>query len=167
MRPGHALAALVLLSGGAGAEHRNRGIPLPYPELLHPQPPLRLPEGFVIVQNLPATPSDSARINHPDEVGARIARCWSPPGSQAGKNISVTVRMSFRADGSVLGEPMITYASAPKGSAARADIVKSVRDAIAACAPLPFTAALGSAIAGRLFAIRFVSQPQKQKETPA
>ena len=168
MRPGLALAALVLLSGSAGAERRHSGIALPFPELLHPQQKPMFPEGFVFVQNLPATPvSDEPRINRPDEVGGRIARCWMAPGSQAGKNVSVTVRMSFRADGSVLGEPLITYVSAPAGSAAREDIIKSVRQAIAACAPLPFTAALGSAIAGRLFAIRFVSQPQKQKETPA
>ena len=77
------------------------------------------------------------------------------------------MRMSFRVDGSLIGPPMFSYVNAPPGSAMREDVTASILQAISNCTPLPFTAALGSAIAGRLFTIRFVSNPKPdRKETP-
>ena len=109
----------------------------------------------------------SALINRQDEIAAQFNSCWLVPGSQSGKSIMATARMSFRADGALLGQPLITYVNAPAGSAMRADIAASVKAALAACTPLPFTAALGSAIAGRMIVIRFISNPANpHKETP-
>ena len=114
-----------------------------------------------------AAPGNTVLISRQDEIAAQIARCWLAPGSQRGKRIIATARMSFRADGALLGQPLITYINAPPGSAMRADIAASVNAAVAACTPLPFTAALGSAIAGRMIVIRFIANPATPpKETP-
>ena len=112
-------------------------------------------------------PVEPALINRQDEIAVRLAKCWLVPGSQSSKRIMATARMSFRADGALLGQPLITYVNAPAGSAMRADIAASVKAALSACTPLPFTAALGSAIAGRMIVIRFISNPATTlKETP-
>ena len=114
-----------------------------------------------------SAPVKSALINRQDEIAAQLAKCWLVPGSQSGKKVSASVRVSFRADGALLGPPLITYINAPAGSAMRADIAASVKKALAFCTPLPFTAAFGSAIAGRMIILRFISNPEiSPKETP-
>ena len=170
---GRGFAAAVLVIGlalpQAGlAQHRHRGIPLPYPELLHPAPWPSLPEGFALRQDLPAAPLPAGqRLNLPREISRKIAENWLPPGSQEGRTMVATVRLSFRVDGSVIGEPMFTYVNAASGSAARADIEASLRDAIRRSNPLPFTAGLGNAIAGRVITIRFGAGRGKPHEIPA
>ena len=69
------------------------------------------------------------------------------------------MRLSFSRTGAVIGEPRITYISAPAHAGLREKITISVLAAIRACTPLPFTPALGEAIAGRMFAIRLNSLP--------
>ena len=151
-----------------GAVARQHGIPLPFPEILHPDDDPSLPEGFQLTQILPpAAKSPKGLINLPREVAQKIADCWTTPGSLVGKKVEATIKISFRADGTPLGPPVFTYVSAQLGSAARVDIIHSVEEAVRACSPVPFTAALGSAIAGRLFLIRFVANPDAHpRETP-
>lgn len=163
------LAALAAagMTAAPGQARQRHGVPLPFPEILHPDQQPMLPEGFSLTQPLPAADAGSGPINLPRAIPARLARCWSAPGSQAGKALAATVRMSFRVDGSLIGPVMFSYVNAPPGSVMREDVTSSIRDAINGCTPLPFTAGLGSAIAGRLFTIRFVSNPKPdRKETP-
>ena len=69
------------------------------------------------------------------------------------------MRLSFSRSGTVIGEPRVTYIRAPAQAGLREKIVSSVLAAVKACTPLPFTPALGAAIAGRMFAIRLNSLP--------
>ena len=109
----------------------------------------------------------SRLIDRPGDIAGQVAKCWLVPGSQRGRKVEASVRVSFRADGALLGPPLITYINAPAGSAMRADIATSIKKALAFCTPLPFTAALGSAIAGRMIVLRFISNPEiSPKETP-
>ena len=157
-------SVLVICLAGHAIAHPYPAIPLPNADRWRPNP--SLPEDFVLAEAAPTErPSSTDLINLPGDVPRKIVQCWSPPGSQAGRAMQATIKISFRADGTPLGPPVFTYVNAAAGSAARADIVKTVEDAVKACSPLPFTAALGRAIAGRLFLIRFVSNPKPQ-ETP-
>ncbi len=70
--------------------------------------------------------------------------------------------MSFRRDGTVFGQPRITYMKASGGPDGEASLANSMRAAIAACAPLRFTPSLGAAIAGRTFLIRFIA-PRRER----
>jgi hypothetical protein len=80
--------------------------------------------------------------------------------------IEVTVRLSFSRIGAVIGEPHVTYIRGPTKTELRIEIANSILAAIKACTPLPFTRALGEAIAGRMFAIRFNSLPLTGRRFP-
>jgi hypothetical protein len=102
-------------------------------------------------------------LNLPGEIGGRIAQCWKAPRTETAQIVEVTVRLSFTRAGAVIGEPRVVYVRAPAEPGVRERIVDSVLAAVKACTPLPFTPALGAAIAGRMLAIRFRSLPGAPK----
>ena len=88
------------------------------------------------------------------DIGWAIEACWQPPHT----GDEVTVRVSFRRDGSVFGKPFITYRrTSAHASDAGAQLVASIKEAIDRCAPLPFTRQLGAWVAGQVFLIRFMA----------
>jgi len=114
---------------------------------------------FTFSGSVVAIAKDEAPINLPAEIGERISQCWHVPRTDPQQIIEVTVRLSFSRTGAVIGEPRISYVRAPVQAALKEHIAKSILAAIKACTPLPFTPALGAAIAGRVLAIRFNSLP--------
>jgi len=70
--------------------------------------------------------------------------------------MQMSVRLSFKRSGQMIGAPRVTYASHD----APADVRDVYRDAVDAalkrCAPLHFSDGMGGAVAGRPIAIRFV-----------
>src|SRR5580658_9121160 len=86
-------------------------------------------------------------------IATGIAACWRPPHNDD----QVTVRISFTRDGAVIGEPRIVFVQSSGGRADDAALANSMMAAIRDCTPLHFSARLGSAIAGVVLAIRFVS----------
>jgi hypothetical protein len=112
-------------------------------------------QGASPISRLPA-PERLERLERLDQIGPWISRCWRPPFEEPiGRFNEVTVRFSFRRDGTVLGQPTITFASR--------ELPESVREAyrmvavqmLARCSPVPLSDKLGSAIAGRPFTMRF------------
>lgn len=92
------------------------------------------------------------------DVGQALGACWRPPDDLSWS--IVTLRLSFRRDGAVNGEPRIPYTQA--GSAQqKSDLAHSLLGALKRCTPLPFSPSLGSAIAGEIFAISFIHQDRK------
>jgi hypothetical protein len=100
-----------------------------------------------------ARAEERPRIDTLQAIGPAILRCWRPP-ADAGA-FDVTVRLSFRRDGAVLGQPRIVFTRFAAGPAEQRLILRAVIDTLAACTPLPFTDALGGAVAGRPFTLRF------------
>ena len=98
-------------------------------------------------------------VNLPGEIAARIAQCWTPPRMDPGQILEVTVRLAFSRTGAVIGEPRVAYIRAPAQAGLHEKTAASVLAAIRACTPLPFTASLGAAIAGRILAIHIRSLP--------
>jgi hypothetical protein len=96
-------------------------------------------------------PAPIARVHG---IATKIASCWRPPH----EDDQVTVRISFTRDGAVIGEPRIAFVRSSGGPAGDAALVDSMMTAIRDCTPLPFSARLGSAIAGRVLAIRFIGR---------
>jgi hypothetical protein len=97
-----------------------------------------------------------AQLNTMKDMGTALQACWIPPPiEQARPGMQITVMMSFKRDGALLGQPRITFES----SGATDDERLAYRLAVAAmlkrCTPLPFTEALGNAVAGRPFTMRF------------
>ena len=98
-------------------------------------------------------------VNTLREVMAALRACWVPPPlDQSRAGMQITVQMSFRRDGELLGQPRITFESPGASDDQRLAYRIAVAKMLKRCAPLPFTDALGNALAGRPFTIRFTDQ---------
>ena len=113
-----------------------------------------------------AAQAPQGQINTLNELGAALRACWIPPSldrSRAG--MQVTVQMSFRRNGELFGKPKITFESSGASDDDRLAYRIAVADMLKRCASLPFTDALGNAVAGRPFTMRLVDDRKlKQAE---
>ena len=105
-------------------------------------------------------------INTLDEVSAALRACWVPPPlDQSRPGMQITVKMSFRRNGELFGQPRITFESAGASDDERLAYRIAVAKMLKRCAPLPFTDALGNAIAGRPLTMRLIDNRKlKQAE---
>jgi len=100
--------------------------------------------------------ADPAQVDNIREVFAKLRTCWKPPpASQANPDIDITVIVSFKRDGTILGHPKITYESEQATDNDRLMYRIAVMEALQRCAPMPFTDAMAGAVAGRPFAVQF------------
>lgn len=136
----------------AGAAIAGAGLPLTRPETLLSM--VQAPEGGIA-----AGPADTLQELYP-----RLAACWEVPQGLAGfPRTEITARFALRRDGSVIGEPRITFSMQNADQRGRDILTRSTLDAIRRCTPVAITPALGAAIAGRPIALRFIYQgPQGQ-----
>jgi hypothetical protein len=135
--------------------------PTPRPDTV----PYPYPQGFVL--DVPTATSDggapppapAGKLNRYREVADALGRCWRPPPTFAGQRwTTVTLRVSFKRDGTINGLPRIPYADPGLTADARSDLNRSLIAALQRCTPLNVTPGLGSAIAGQIFALRFIEQ---------
>jgi hypothetical protein len=98
-----------------------------------------------------AAPANTLR-----ELFPLLTRCWrAPPGSEGS---TITVGITLKRDGTVFGQPTITYSKLAGNADTQKRFVASALAALAACTPVAITDGLGGAIAGRRIFIRFESQ---------
>ncbi|MBN8941858.1 MAG: hypothetical protein J0H01_20290 [Rhizobiales bacterium] len=101
----------------------------------------------------PSAPADSRpKINTLREIGPSLRACFSTP--QVTRSYTVTIRMSFNRWGGVIGRPAVTYQAFEAGGD-REQVAAAIVEALRRCTPLPFTDALGNAVAGRVFTFVF------------
>ena len=96
----------------------------------------------------------------------RLHSCFKPPPLSQANPIDITVIVSFNRQGAILGRPRITYETAEANENDRLQYRIAVMQALERCTPLPFTDALGGAVAGRPMAIPFRTrkrQPNTQE----
>jgi len=100
--------------------------------------------------------AEPARVDTIKDVVARLRTCWKPPpASLANPGIDITVIVSFKRDGNILGHPKITYESEQATDNDRLNYRIAVMEALQRCTPMPFTEGMAGAVAGRPFAIQF------------
>jgi hypothetical protein len=164
MRPqrtnGARLAALILTLGIAAPAWSQDEGPFGDPDQRQEQlePPLGLPQSFNAIIRPGTGEAAPTRIETLRDVGRAMQACWKPAGTpHSGQE--VTIRMSFKRNGQVLGQPRITHYRAGRQGETRDAFTQAVRDALVRCSPMPFSPSLGAAIAGRPFAFRFVDAP--------
>src|SRR3954464_61358 len=92
-------------------------------------------------------------INTLQEIGPALTACWKPPS--AVQNYEVTIRLSFKRSGEVLGKPMITFSQFSGDTADQKRILASILAGLAECTPLNLSPGLGGAVAGRIFTLRY------------
>jgi hypothetical protein len=106
----------------------------------------------------------AAPVDNLKELFTRLGSCWRPPlAARADPGIDITVLVSFNRDGDILGKPRITFESEQATDSDRLMYRVAVMEALQRCTPIPFTAGMAGAIAGRPVTIRFHNrQPSPQ-----
>jgi hypothetical protein len=69
--------------------------------------------------------------------------------------MTISVRLSFKQNGEILGVPLITYTSLGISEDERQAYRAAVDETLARCTPLPFSHAFGSVIGGRPIYLQF------------
>ncbi|AMJ60054.1 hypothetical protein [Bosea sp. PAMC 26642] len=90
------------------------------------------------------------------DIAPALRRCWQPPeidGPNAGA--MATVRFSLRRDGTLFGQPRVTWEATRTEPDLRQRFTDSVVAAVRGCTPMRLSPQLGASIAGRPFTIRF------------
>jgi hypothetical protein len=97
------------------------------------------------------------------DVVVKLHSCFKPPPLSQANPIDITVIVSFNRQGAILGQPRITYETEQASDNDRLQYRIAVMEALQRCTPLPFTEALGGAVAGRPFAIPFRTRKREPK----
>lgn len=102
-------------------------------------------------------PAERPQLRTIGDVFAALRSCWVPPSQDAARpGTQVAVRLSFKRNGELFGQPRVTYVSAGTPRQVRESYWDAITATLKRCTPLQLTKGLGGALAGRPFAIRFV-----------
>jgi hypothetical protein len=142
---------------GVGGPFRGDDLPGSGERRLRPPPRTGSGEIGVIGLVEPATEAfEGAALERLADIAPALRRCWTPPaidGPDTG--VMATVRFSLRRDGSLFGQPRVTWETKRSDPDLRRRFTASVVAAIRACTPMRLSQPLGAAIAGRPLSIRF------------
>lgn len=95
-------------------------------------------------------------VDRISEIGPAFRRCWNPPAMTGSSDGAMaTVRFSLRRNGTIFGQPRVTWETRRTDPDLRERFTASVIDAIRNCAPVRLSPRFGASIAGRPFTIRF------------
>ena len=136
---------------GPGASPLIEGSPENLPALAH---------GFHLDVKVGAgqTFAAPATLNRFVEVGQALGRCFAlPAGVSWG---SITLRVAFKRDGSVFGLPRVPYSDAATPDQ-KTELARSLLAGLKSCTPLPLSPSLGAAVAGEIFAVRFIHEDKR------
>ncbi len=160
------LASALPLPADAGPYgcHTCAGIPWAWDDdgEAPPLPPVPYTQGFALT--VPVTPGSAssrtpAVLDRYADVAATLSQCWSPRlSADDARWRDLTLRVSFRRDGRINGIPRVVHVSDPADGAVERRARESLLVALSRCTPLSLSPSLGQAIAGQIFAIRFVQQ---------
>jgi hypothetical protein len=124
---------------------------------------------FATVALASSTPAQQPpTLNTLKDLGAALHACWTPPPlEQSWPGMQITVQMTFKRNGELFGSPRVTFETAGASDDVRLAYRVALADALKRCAPLPFTAALGNAVAGRPFTMRFTDDRKLKRAESA
>ena len=102
-------------------------------------------------------------LNTTADIRQALRGCWqSPPASEARSGMELTVRLSFKRNGEIFGA-RITYQTPNVSDEERSLYHGALLAALARCSPLPLSASLGEAIAGRPMTFHIHDTRQQRK----
>jgi hypothetical protein len=108
-----------------------------------------------------AAPCPAADANTLRQLHDALDNCLSAASIRGTPGSELTIVFSLRRDGSLLGAPRISFWSLKGTTSEQHEFAKQVANAFDTCLPVPITAALGGAIAGRPLSMRFVVRPRE------
>jgi hypothetical protein len=104
-------------------------------------------------------------VNTLQELWAALQACWEPPPlAEAFPGMEMSVRLSFKRSGEIFAPPRVTYTNKDADSETRRSYRRAIDAAIERCTPMPFTDAMGGAIAGRTISIRFIDKRRRSND---
>lgn len=106
----------------------------------------------------PPEPIDRDKpANRLNEMGPILSKCLQlPPDNEIRTGMRVTLKLAFKRDGELLGTPRFTYITHEAPDDVKAAYHDAAINMLNHCMPLPITASLGGAIAGRPFVIPII-----------
>jgi hypothetical protein len=103
------------------------------------------------------------KVNTILDLFAALRACWvPPPQDEARPGMQMSVRFAFRRDGAIIAPPRVTYASPGTPADTRDVYHDAISAALERCTPMPFSAGMGGAVAGRPIAVRYVDNRKVQ-----
>ena len=102
-------------------------------------------------------------LKNTDEVAATLQACWKPPSGS--EDLFVTMKFSFRRDGSLLGRPLPAIINVVGDEKARQRFIDAAIRAIERCTPLDFAPAFAEGVGGHVFMMRFAA-PKRRPAVP-
>lgn len=109
----------------------------------------------------PARLVPAASVNTLEALGRALTACFKTPHGSSGD--AITVLLSLRRDGALLGRPRITFSHLVGPAADQQAFVAAVLGGLQACTPVAVTATLGAAIAGRPLTVRLLGGPPPRR----
>lgn len=106
------------------------------------------------------TPAGAQVIDDIAAIGPYVDRCVTTRlgRSDLAGGRDATFRLSFRRDGSIIGDLRVVYSFPQRGDLRQEEFLRAALEGFRGCAPLPFSRRLGEAIAGRIFTFRYTFQ---------
>jgi hypothetical protein len=108
---------------------------------------------FGLLAVLVASPAPAAPLENVSEIGPALIECWRPPAAPEGS--AVTLRFSFRRDGSLIGAPRVTYVGVAGSEKLQRAFADSAVRAIEACSPLELSPRFAATIGGKVYVMQF------------
>jgi hypothetical protein len=108
-------------------------------------------------------PAAAPSLDRLDTIGPYLDACVTKglSGERFAGRREVTLRTSYRRDGSMIGIPAVTFSFPPAAGTEQKQFIDVLQRIFFTCAPLPFSKALGEAIAGRPYSYRIIHQPKQ------
>jgi len=111
---------------------------------------------IIITRSNPEPVRPTAAINTLRDLQIALAGCWAPPPLDSEQApVDLTFQVSFKRSGELFGKPRAILFARPVTDKEREIYYRAVAEAVERCAQMPFTEAMGSAAAGRLFRVNF------------
>jgi hypothetical protein len=128
---------------------------------LHQELRFKLDVGNDVAQS----PDRDKPLDRLKDIGPVLSKCLQlPPQDLARPGMQVTLRLGFSKSGKVLGAPRFTYITHEAPEGIRTAYRSAANDMLDRCQPLPLSAGLGGAIAGRPVVISIVDTRKDTKE---
>ena len=120
--------------------------------------------GAIRANSEEATRVPEAPVNSLQELFEALRRCWEPPQLGEGfRGLQMSVRFSLKWTGELFAPPRVTFISGSADPEAKRLYSRAVDAAFERCMPMPLTAEMAGAVAGRPISIRFVYGSKDEK----
>jgi hypothetical protein len=102
-------------------------------------------------------------VNTLNDLSRALSDCWSPPPFDRDFGpVDVNFTMAFRRSGELFGTRIVTFVQKVTPEI-RERYNTAVAEAVDRCARMPFTAAMGGAVAGTVFRVSFLDKRNSKK----